>query len=175
MNKEGVIIFLNSEQDSQGSPSHFTNSIPEINFTQSTEVALTEIFLPEEYYPKLAKVFVFLRIQGDKKKPYLTVKLGYYRTTQDLADHLNTQIHEVVKMRGDIDTISHLFFGVSKDGCLTATPKKQTITNVPIEEKWLGILDSTATTEFADLTGFGVDDIEFLQGGPTGNVFFESL
>ena len=65
-------------------------------------------------------------------------------------------------MRGDIDKISHLFFVVSKDGCLTATPKKQTITNVPIEEQWLGILDSTATTEFADLTGFGVDDIEFL-------------
>jgi len=162
MNKEGVVIFLNSDQDPSGSTSNFFNTVPELNLTSSTEVALTEIILPEEYFTKHARDFEFLRVQGLSQKPYLTVEIGYYPTTQDLADHLNSQIHDVIVMRGDNESISHLIFSVSSDGCLVARPAKQTITHALNEEQYLGLLDNAAAMNFIALTGFDSDDIESL-------------
>ena len=162
MNKEGVIIFLDSDQDPSGSSSNFSNSLPKCNLTSSKEMALTEIILPDDYFPKLARDFPFFIVRGLSQEPHLTVKLGYYPTTQALADHLNSQIHDVLTMRGENHKISHLVFSVSKDDCLVAKPWKQTIPSISNNEPYLGLLDNAAATEFATLTGFDMDDIEDL-------------
>jgi len=166
MNKEGVIIFLSSEQDlysgGDTSPSSFANPIPVVDLTESTEVALAEIILPEEYVSRSARSFELIKLQGPDRKHYLTFKLGSYRTTHELANHLNSQIHEIAKLRGDCDSVTHLIFSVSKHGCLIATPYKQNITNVLSEQQWLGFANVGKAKEFAALTGFQDTDIESL-------------
>ena len=163
MNKEGVIIFLSSEQDFYNevtSASSFANPIPVIDLTGSTEFALVEIILPDEHILESSQKFELFRVQGRGQNSYVTVKVGCYRTTRELAGHLNSQIHDTVKMRNEIGAITHLFFSVSKNGCLIATPYKQNLYDSLNEQQWLGISDPTKAKEFAALTGFQETDIE---------------
>ena len=149
MNKEGTNIFLSSAQ--AGTPSSYSVRIPMTTLDANSEVALTEILLPKEYVPEQEHVFTMQKIFQNEGTDYLKLKLHRYRTVKELADHLNNQIHEVVKMRFNVINVAHVIFSVGDSGCLVTKGSK---IDALIDDVWLGFLDDGRGTAFGTLLGF---------------------